>query len=554
MESISQDRKNQYRSALYIERAGLTVRVIPVLMALAALFAVFFLVVYSLLGRPMQWLVMLGSMGLTFFLFSIAYVLARMGRPDIAVYIVVVALNQLGAGGAVALQGWFAMSVLLAYVGLACARLFTGRSQNWVVVVITTISILLQILLTYFGPIGKYTNPIIVQILLWAGYSISGIFVVGFISDIQDKRQEQLLDQAGGAADQLQSQTNELEKQTVILQRRTDFLISVIKVIQDLGNPRKVADMVKIIVQSIQEEFGFYHVAFYKLAGPLAPVVLVDTAGDHPVKWKNKNSQIMLDARDPIAEVARLGRPLISSADDRSTSHLADVKSRVTIPIGTSRSAVNGVLDIQDSGAGSFHEAELLLLQMLGEQLSLALEATNRYENINQRLAETMRASREHNLTSWREWMRPKTDLTFHYHKDLSAPSESSNEFVEPIASQSQSEFSLPLTTVQGDILGQITAHKSKSWNAAEITLLETLIEQVEQTLENARLFESTERRAVREQMTRRITDNIRSAVTVEDAIRRAVTQLATAVDASEVSAQLRVVREAQAVQGDTDE
>ena len=541
MESISQDRKNQYRSALYIERAGLTVRVIPVLMALAALFAVFFLVVYSLLGRPMQWLVMLGSMGLTFFLFSIAYVLARMGRPDIAVYIVVVALNQLGAGGAVALQGWFAMSVLLAYVGLACARLFTGRSQNWVVVVITTISILLQILLTYFGPIGKYTNPIIVQVLLWAGYAISGIFVVGFISDIQDKRQEQLLDQAGGAADQLQSQTNELEKQTVILQRRTDFLISVIKVIQDLGNPRKVADMVKIIVQSIQEEFGFYHVAFYKLAGPLTPVVLV-------------HSQIMLDARDPIAEVARLGRPLISSADDRSTSHLADVKSRVTIPIGTSRSAVNGVLDIQDSGAGSFHEAELLLLQMLGEQLSLALEATNRYENINQRLAETMRASREHNLTSWREWMRPKTDLTFHYHKDLSAPSESSNEFVEPIASQSQSEFSLPLTTVQGDILGQITAHKSKSWNAAEITLLETLIEQVEQTLENARLFESTERRAVREQMTRRITDNIRSAVTVEDAIRRAVTQLATAVDASEVSAQLRVVREAQAVQGDTDE
>ena len=248
MESISQDRKNQYRSALYIERAGLTVRVIPVLMALAALFAVFFLVVYSLLGRPMQWLVMLGSMGLTFFLFSIAYVLARMGRPDIAVYIVVVALNQLGAGGAVALQGWFAMSVLLAYVGLACARLFTGRSQNWVVVVITTISILLQILLTYFGPIGKYTNPIIVQVLLWAGYAISGIFVVGFISDIQDKRQEQLLEQAGGAADQLQSQTNELEKQTVILQRRTDFLISVIKVIQDLGNPRKVADMVKIIV------------------------------------------------------------------------------------------------------------------------------------------------------------------------------------------------------------------------------------------------------------------------------------------------------------------
>jgi len=110
------------------------------------------------------------------------------------------------------------------------------------------------------------------------------------------------------------------------------------------------------------------------------------------------------------------------------------------------------------------------------------------------------------------------------------------------------------LTTVQGETLGQVTAHKMNAWTAEEITLIGTLIEQVEQTLENARLHQVTQRRATREQMTRGITDSIRSAVTVEDAIRRAVTELAQVVDASEVAVQFNVAQGAQSAQGDGNE
>jgi len=150
MEMQGFTRKSQYRSALYTERAGLTVKVIPILMGLAALFAFFFTGVYVLLDRPAQWFVMLGAMVLTFCLFSLAYIVTRRDHADISVYIVVIALNILGAAGAVALEGWFAMSVLLAYVSLSCARLFTGRMQNRIVVVITTIAVIAQIILTYF--------------------------------------------------------------------------------------------------------------------------------------------------------------------------------------------------------------------------------------------------------------------------------------------------------------------------------------------------------------------------------------------------------------------
>jgi GAF domain-containing protein len=408
-------------------------------------------------------------------------------------------------------------------------------------------------MLTNFSPIVKYNNPVYIQVLMWIGYAISGIFVVGFTSDIQDQRQEQLLEQASLVADQLQSNSLDLRKQTERLQRRTDFLVNLIKVLKDLGNPRQVSDMVKLIVNSIQEEFGFSYVAFYKISGLLSPAELWETAGKYSTDWKVLNDHIMLDAQDPIAEVARLGHPMISRNGHASRSTIDDAKARATIPVGNSQSAVHGVLDLQDKDAEVFSELGLLLLQMLGEQLSLVLESTDRYETIHHRLEEISRLSRENNLASWHQWIHPRTNLTYRYRKDPSAESDPSQNKGDDEPVLDQGELTLPLSTLQGDVLGYVTAHKSSMWGVDEITLLEMLIAQVEQTLENARLFEATEKRAIREQMTRRISDNIRSALTVEDAIRRAVTELAVVVDAAEVSAQLKVMDVESTDQGDHD-
>jgi GAF domain-containing protein len=244
---------------------------------------------------------------------------------------------------------------------------------------------------------------------------------------------------------------------------------------------------------------------------------------------------------------------MISRNGHASRTTLDDAKARATIPVGNSHSAVHGVLDLQDKDAEVFSELGLLLLQMLGEQLSLVLESTDRYETIQRRLEEISRLSRENNLASWHQWIHPRTNLTYRYRKDPSAEADSSQNKGDDEPMRDQGELTLPLSTLQGDVLGHVTAHKSSVWGADEITLLEMLIAQVEQTLENARLFEATEKRAIREQMTRRISDNIRSALTVEDAIRRAVQELAVVVDAAEVSAQLKVIGVESTGQGDHD-
>ena len=70
----------------------------------------------------------------------------------------------------------------------------------------------------------------------------------------------------------------------------------------------------------------------------------------------------------------------------------------------------------------------------------------------------------------------------------------------------------------------------AEDWAEAEIELVQRLVEQVGTTLESARLFQETQRRAAREQAIRRITERMRGAVDVEAILQNTVAELARAL------------------------
>jgi GAF domain-containing protein len=93
-------------------------------------------------------------------------------------------------------------------------------------------------------------------------------------------------------------------------------------------------------------------------------------------------------------------------------------------------------------------------------------------------------------------------------------------------------EEQLPLTVpikVRDDVIGVLDTHKlaeAGEWTSDEISLLETLAEQLGEALEGARLYQDTQRRAARERLTREISDKMRRATSVEDIVRVAVDEL----------------------------
>ena len=69
--------------------------------------------------------------------------------------------------------------------------------------------------------------------------------------------------------------------------------------------------------------------------------------------------------------------------------------------------------------------------------------------------------------------------------------------------------------------------------------MVEAVAERIGQALERAQLFQETQLRATRDQLAREAVENIRSAVTMEDAVRRAIREVGRTLGASEVVARI---------------
>jgi GAF domain-containing protein len=109
---------------------------------------------------------------------------------------------------------------------------------------------------------------------------------------------------------------------------------------------------------------------------------------------------------------------------------------------------------------------------------------------------------------------------------------------------ESSTRLSVPIV-LRGRPIGALGVRKDGApVSAEEVELAQDIGEQFALAAENLRLFEETQRRAARERLTRQITDNIRAAVSVEDAVQRAVQELGRALGAAELVARVGTEKE----------
>jgi GAF domain-containing protein len=102
-----------------------------------------------------------------------------------------------------------------------------------------------------------------------------------------------------------------------------------------------------------------------------------------------------------------------------------------------------------------------------------------------------------------------------------------------------QDLLSVPLR-VRGEVIGHLDlALGGRDPAPQEADMVEAVAERIGQALERAQLFQETQLRATRDQLAREAVENIRSAVTMEDAVRRAIREVGRTLGASEVMARV---------------
>jgi GAF domain-containing protein/HAMP domain-containing protein len=345
----------------------------------------------------------------------------------------------------------------------------------------------------------------------------------------------------------------QIAERTAALEKRSGQLETAAKVAQEASSIRDVRELLDATVELISAQFGFYH----------AGIFLVDDAGEYAVlrAANSEGGQRML-ARGHKLRIGQVG--IVGNAAYTGEPHIAldvgedavffdnpdlpQTRSEAALPLKV-RELIVGVLDVQSTEAQAFAAEDVAVLQVLANQVALALQNARLLEDSQRAVEELETLYGRRVREAWMERSQRQTPA-FRYTRvgvepaSPSARSEGPHRLVAPILLRDQH-------------LGTIVLEQEpdqEPWTPDEVAMVREVSTQIGLALENARLLEETQRRADRERIIADITAQVRSSTDLETILRTAVRELGTVLGTGRTLVQLAGFRGSDGDSGDAQE
>jgi GAF domain-containing protein len=346
----------------------------------------------------------------------------------------------------------------------------------------------------------------------------------------------------------------QIKERMADLARRTRYLEATGKVAQDASSILDTQELLSHITTVISQQFSFYHTGIF----------LVDPSGEWAVLQaaSSQGGQCMLarghrlkvGQEGIVGYVTSQGEPHIALDTGTDAVHfdnpdLPETRSEMALPL-RARGEIIGALDVQSTEPQAFSLEDAAVLQTLADQIAMAISNARLFEQAQQSLEAERRAYGEMSRRSWQEMLRAQSNLGF----------VSNQRGIYPLSNGWQSEMQMALRTgrptldedgatrlavpvkVRGQIIGAVSGRKPQSagqWTTEEIALMEAMTEQLSLSLESARLFQETQRRAARERLTGEIAARMRETLDVDTVLETAVREIGRALNIAEIEVRM---------------
>jgi GAF domain-containing protein/HAMP domain-containing protein len=379
---------------------------------------------------------------------------------------------------------------------------------------------------------------------------------IGVLGRAFNSMTSQLRDLIGSLEQRVAERTRDLKRRALQLQAAAE-------VGRAAASLRDLDELLSQVTHLISERFGFYH----------AGVFLLDEAGEYAVLQaaNSEGGQRMLARghRLPVGQqgivgyVTGRGEPRIAldvgaDAVFFDNPDMPYTRSEMALPL-VAGGRVLGALDVQSVEEAAFTPEDIEVLQVLADQVAVAIENARLFAETQEALEATRRAYGEMSRQAWEETLHSRTELGFRSDErgvtsagDLWRPEmeqalhEGRTVQISDLQSLNQPTGQIqPLAVpikVRGQVIGVLDTYKPDDagrWMPEEIAALEEITEQLGAALESARLYEDVQRTAARERLTREITDELHRATTTEGIVQTAVDALFRVLGTSRAFGQL---------------
>lgn len=329
-------------------------------------------------------------------------------------------------------------------------------------------------------------------------------------------------------------------ERTQALAHRTAYMQAAAEVSRATNAMVDMDMLIQESVDLIRERFGLYYVGLF-LKDPAAEwAVLRAGTGSAGAAMLMRGHRIRVGegmigwavAHGASRVALRAGADAVRLA----TPELPETRSEAAIPL-RSRGETIGALTVQHDEAGAFDEAAIEALQIMGDQLAVALENARLLAESQEALLATRRAYGELTRAGWEQLALAKTDAGYvaHFGGEVSpsvghwpADMRESRQQDRMVTDGAGTTVAIPLKA-RDQVIGVVRLSKAaqaEEWNPQELGMMTTLIDQLGVTLDGARLYQQSQRRAAQEQLVGEMTTQMRASLNVEAVLQTVAREL----------------------------
>jgi GAF domain-containing protein/HAMP domain-containing protein len=351
---------------------------------------------------------------------------------------------------------------------------------------------------------------------------------IGQLAATFNRMSDQLSQTLAGLEERVAERTAELESARGQSEERARNLETISEVARVISGEQNLETLLPLVANLVTEKFGHYHTDIFLLDSTRQYAVLQASSSEGGKQMLARGHHLEVGQTGIVGFVAQSGEPRIAldvgaDAVFFNNPDLPDTRSEIALPLNA-RGQTIGVIDVQSREAGAFTTEDLNTLNVLADQVAIAIENARLFGETEKALTEVQAVYRQYISQEWGGIAG--RDRTLGYRHSLQGGSRVEGQaaapnkamVVTPSASSGAAALAVPVK-LRNQVIGTINIHAARpgrDWSADEIGMVQAISERLALALENARLFEETARRAELERLSADLAGKIGASIRLE--------------------------------------
>jgi GAF domain-containing protein/HAMP domain-containing protein len=374
---------------------------------------------------------------------------------------------------------------------------------------------------------------------------------IGALAQAYNQMAAQLQEIIGKLEQRVADRTRDLEGQTLRLRVAAEIA-------RDAASEHSLHELLDKTGELICNRFGFYHAGIFLLDNDKDYAVLVASPTEAGQKMIENHHRLRVGEIGIVGRVAATGEPRVTlnagaDAVYFDNPFLPNTRSEMALPLKVQNNVI-GVLDVQSDQPLAFNEEDIAVMQVLADQLAIAIERTRLLQEVERNLKELESAYGRFTSENWKRLSADglTTGKGYRFDNVRIEPITEMPELVgtvlktgTPMSSNGSSpgvdkehRVAIPIK-LRGQTIGVISLKLKEGYDSSTISVIELAAERLASSMESARLYEEAHMRADREQSISRVTTAISASTEYDQILQTTIREIGNLLSDTEVAIQI---------------